>query len=364
MVELRVFSSLYCCTLSLERRITYIRGDSGIGKTSLLNVLDAYENDDPDIRVELNCDRSIYPLVRITRLENLDGFSNSIVFLDDSLFTETEKFGNRIVDKLLEKDIYLVIINRVDIEISRNHIIGESVDNGMDYSVRSILICKKGKDDINHYYIPITDLLGETDLSVVPIDMIIVEDAHGLTDVFKYYNLPVKSSCGKENIVKALVRAEEEGYKHILVFADSANFGRNFDTFLKYSENYNIYYDCNYECFEYVLLVSNMLKDLFNLNIEEANSCTSWEKYFEVVLLGLTEGKFWQQSHGKQTNNCYYKLCEDVCHPSKSKKCSMFEILKGDDKLEILFKGTLFEYIWKIIELNKGDDENVKHKEY
>ena len=162
MVELRVFSSLYCCILSLERRITYVRGDSGAGKTSLLNILDAYENGDPDIRVELNWDRSIYPLVRITRLENLDGFSNSIVFLDDSLFTETEKFGNRIVDKLLEKDIYLVIINRVDIEISRNPVIGESVDNGMDYSVRSILICKKGKNDIDHYYIPLTDLLGET----------------------------------------------------------------------------------------------------------------------------------------------------------------------------------------------------------
>lgn len=42
----------------------------------------------------------------------------------------------------------------------------------------------------------------------------------------------------------------------------------------------------------------------------------------------------------------------------------MFKILKGDDKLEILFKGTLFEYIWKIVGLNKGDDENVKHKEY
>ena len=93
MIELRVSSGEYICALTLKKRITYIRGDSGQGKTSLLNVLEAYRNDDPDVRVELNCNRSLYPLVRIARVENLDGFSNSIVFLDDSLAIENEEFG-------------------------------------------------------------------------------------------------------------------------------------------------------------------------------------------------------------------------------------------------------------------------------
>ena len=159
MIELTVSSGEYICALTLKKRITYIRGDSGQGKTSLLNVLEAYRNDDPDVRVELNCNRSLYPLVRIASVENLDGFSNSIVFLDDSLAIENEEFGNAIEEKLLEKDIYLVIINRVDIRYTRNRIADESVDKRLNYAADSILICSKGDDEVHHYYAPISNLL-------------------------------------------------------------------------------------------------------------------------------------------------------------------------------------------------------------
>ena len=41
-VSLKVRSKLYNCDLELERRITYIRGDSGVGKTGLISSLISY----------------------------------------------------------------------------------------------------------------------------------------------------------------------------------------------------------------------------------------------------------------------------------------------------------------------------------
>lgn len=151
MVNLRVSSNNYKADLSLERRITYIRGDSGSGKTGLVNVINDYNGGDDSIIVD--CDRKISI---ISAIDTLDGYKGKVVFIDDSITTENKKFGCDLAKYLLKNDIYMVIINRVDVPIKpgkskkEDNKKDDDDDSGLDYSVSSILICKS--DGINHYF--------------------------------------------------------------------------------------------------------------------------------------------------------------------------------------------------------------------
>lgn len=154
MVNLRVSSNNYKADLSLERRITYIRGDSGSGKTGLVNVINDYNGGDDSIIVD--CDREIDVINSIRTLDTLDGYKGKVVFIDDSITTENKKFGCDLAKYLLKNDIYMVIINRVDVPIKpgkskkEDNKKDDDDDSGLDYSVSSILICKS--DGINHYF--------------------------------------------------------------------------------------------------------------------------------------------------------------------------------------------------------------------
>ena len=139
MVEITLDSDTYKCNLVLDRRVTYIRGNSGVGKSTLLDLIRLFNRGgDPSIKVV--CDRKIIILEGIESIESLAGYKKTVIIVDDSVSTEISEFGSRVVPYLIENDIYLVLINRVD------------YDGMLNYSDKSILVCEKEEDGVTHTF--------------------------------------------------------------------------------------------------------------------------------------------------------------------------------------------------------------------
>lgn len=85
MLGLRVSSSVYNAVVPIERHITYIRGDSGVGKTSLVNTIISFNNGVQGIKVEFPY--RIEVLQNVPSEDILKAYKNCMLIFDDSLST-------------------------------------------------------------------------------------------------------------------------------------------------------------------------------------------------------------------------------------------------------------------------------------
>lgn len=332
MLELKVSSKIYNAELFLERRITYIRGDSGTGKTSLFYMLNQYRSNVSGITVE--CRLRIRLLEEMPSIEELNVIKDSVLVFDDNLASE---YDMGIFNDLCPKNnLYLIIINRVDSSESKN-------SPKIDFAVSSILISKE--NGVKHSFLPVCNSMFNQNWSTDLVDLILTEDTYGLYSMDSILGIPCETSKGKDNIINKLEELKSLKYKNILVCADWSSYGRNFNDFYVYcsSSELNILVDFNYECFEYMILVSNMIKENFIFNKDIANSYPSWEKYFESELEKITKKKFYKYIHGKELRDCYRVDCsESYCNKFIKDICEKY--YEGS-KIDFLFKGTIFEYM-------------------
>lgn len=76
----------------LRRNLTIIRGDSAIGKTTLIDMIQDYVNNPSGTPVELICDKKCFVLEGALWKEQLSGISDSIIFIDEgNEFIKTEE---------------------------------------------------------------------------------------------------------------------------------------------------------------------------------------------------------------------------------------------------------------------------------
>lgn len=343
MLELRVSSSVYNAVVPIERRITYIRGDSGTGKTSLVNTLIEYSNDVQGIDVVFPL--KINVMQSVPEYNVLKAYRDCMLVFDDTISTERDM---SVFNKLCyTNNLYLVVINRVDpIEIKRDKPNKDDKSNKLKFSVSSILVCIK--DGINHYFKPFCNSgTFNEDWYSERVSYILTEDSYGLMNMSEILGVPCITSKGNRNIVKCLKDMIGSGKDNILVCADWSSYGGYFSDFYEMfkDSDKNIFLDFNYECFEYMLLMSNMLSNEFKFDIEKANSYESWENYFEHELEKLTKHTHYAYSHGKEVKGCYTKECRsntDYCNKYIYNKCK-----KACDgkKIDYLFKDTIFDYM-------------------
>lgn len=336
MLELSVSSSVYNAVVPIERRITYIRGDSGVGKTSLVNVIIDYNNEVQGIKVDFPY--NIEVLQNVPKEEVLVAYKDCMLVFDDSLSTE---INMSVFNKLCPKNnLYVLVINRVDSEESEKGIL-----SGIKFSVNSILVCNK--DGVNHYFKPFyesNNFLSES-WETEKVSIIITEGTYGLTDMKDLLGVKCVSSKGNMNISKESDKLILDGEDNILVCADWSSFGSKFSDFyeLYRSSGKKIFVDFNYKCFEYMLLMSNMLKDDFKFDINKANTYESWENYFEAELEQITANTFYLYKHGKPLRDCYTGACLSG-HCNKY-IYSMYRKAFDGDKINYLFKNTVVDYM-------------------
>ena len=97
---------------TISRNITIIRGDSATGKTTLLDLLNAYDRDGESSGILLKCDVPCVVIGGQRWEENLQFVHNSIVFVDEcNKFIKSEAFATHVKGS----DNYFVIVTRDDL---------------------------------------------------------------------------------------------------------------------------------------------------------------------------------------------------------------------------------------------------------
>lgn len=136
---LRISSNLYNLSIPLEHRITFLRGDSGVGKTTLVDMIIASFNGGGDVLVD--CPLSVEVPSITDNLESLKEKKDCLLIYDDSVKTETTEFYSCLQKHLVKNNLYLLIINRSDWFSKDN----EFLDN----AEKSVLYLEK--DGVSHY---------------------------------------------------------------------------------------------------------------------------------------------------------------------------------------------------------------------
>ena len=106
-LRLRVSSNLLTYDFTLYRRFSVIKGDSGTGKTTFVELVSAEIEG-----VEVDCD---YPIVVVSPTTWKIIFNNthdSVLIFDDLEIVESGEFAKLCKDKCVQNNLYIVVIAR------------------------------------------------------------------------------------------------------------------------------------------------------------------------------------------------------------------------------------------------------------
>lgn len=337
-----VLSENFNMYVPLERRITFLRGDSGVGKTSFVDYIRFILENGETFNAKLEKPKDFGVMIGIGESIKLlvKELKNHIIIIDDTVYSEGIGFTNALMKHVISNNLFILIINRVDLKFD------ESIESSFDYSAKSILWVEKIPGSYNHEVVPLLYKCNTS--STDAVKYIISEDTNGMSEFcskFNKSNVIVDNQKGKnkDNIINFLQKVPKKS--DILLFVDLASFGKNLWDLYFYASSIsmNIILDCDYECFEYMILSSNLFKDIWEID-NSVNNFFSWEKYFEKVLEGLSQRVLKHGYHHKK--KCPICMIKD-CNICKSYDfCD--KVIKGD-KLKVFLKGTNFEYISDIL---------------
>lgn len=283
---------------TISRNITIIRGDSATGKTTLLDLLNAYDRDGESSGVLVKCDVPCVVIGGQRWEENLQFIHNSIVFIDEcNRFIKSEDFAVRVK----ESDNYFVIVTRDDLP-------------NLPYSVKEIYgIRESGKyAGLKQVYNEFYCLYGEVaDAELAQESLVIAEDSNAGFEFFSGLcdeKIECISANGKSNVFKALQEHREE---RVLVIADGAAFGCEMEKvmqLIKIGRRIVLYLP---ESFEWLILNAGIfddseLKAILNAPSEYVDSKEffSWERFFTDLLVKKSRGTYLQ--YNKRSLNKAY----------------------------------------------------------
>lgn len=283
IVEIKVSNAKISFSLTLERNITVICGDSATGKTTLIGLLRDFEENGNGSGVSVQCRKKCRVLTNSDWEYRLAGIQDSVVFLDEgNSFVKSQAFANAIRGS----SNYYVIITR------------ESLYQ-LPYSVKSILKLKttgkRKKTYVRSY--PQYDRL-ETP-GFTGIQRIITEDSNSGNEMFSQIasreGILCTSAQGKSNVFSTVTGFSTE---RVLVVADGAAFGAELEKIYRFMEEnpkkVTLYLP---ESFEWLILKSGILRNHTPDDILtdpsafiESSLYFSWEQYFTELLIQLTAG--------------------------------------------------------------------------
>lgn len=285
---------------TIKRNITILTGDSGSGKTVLIDLIHDYRRYGSDSGVFLSCDCECRTIDNEDWERQIKEISNSIIFIDEGNRFLTSK---RFAELVQQSDNYFVLATREKLPM-------------LPYSVNEIYgFRKSGKfHEARQKYNEIYHLYGEiSEQDVVAPEFVITEDSNSGYDFFKELSkqksIPCISAYGKSNIIKSLQESENiDGTR--LVIVDGAAFGsemRDVSEYLKTDKDVVLYAP---ESFEWILLSSNIIPNANMASIlqhpEEyidSREYASWERFFATVLVNQTRNDpVWAYSKRKLSN--------------------------------------------------------------
>ncbi|MBP5362187.1 MAG: hypothetical protein J6Y71_04090 [Ruminococcus sp.] len=166
---------------TISRNITILRGDSATGKTTLIDMINSYQQNGTSSGISISCKKNCTVLTGIRWQENLRSIHDSIVFIDEGdKFALSEEFARA----AQESDNYYVIATRASL-------------SNLPYSIKEIYGIKnisgnryQGTKRLFSEFYPLCNV--DVDLIQKP-DLVIVEDSNSgfqfFYDFFKKHDI-------------------------------------------------------------------------------------------------------------------------------------------------------------------------------
>lgn len=284
---LSVKTKRLCYEITFHGKYSIIRGDSGIGKTTLSRLLLRAELQKQAVRVE--CNLQVVTISATADEDVLQKHSNTVFVIDENCLLLRQSNIARI---LKESNNYFIIITRKQLGY-----LPISVD-----SFYSLLTVGDVTRNVPMYPRFNHDYFGE-------VDLIITEDSCSSYYYFKrYFTIPVTSSGAKSKVALTLKREYEVGKKFLIVY-DAAAFSTEIEDLVKYISSRANVKVLDWESFEHYVLQSK----LFGINLTLDDAGCHYESLEQLATEKLSEIIPYSKS---QLSKCL--LPESVCGNCKS----------------------------------------------
>lgn len=363
-MSVEVTASDYHFRSELNSRITFVIGDSGVGKTSLV---DAIEDSNTGLSVVVKCEKEFLVLAGTmglsTILDNIRIARNRLIVLDDEIFTTQKEFYSAYYKS--DKSNWFMIFARDTSNLFKREDIKL---NNLHYGISSYK--EFFADGIEHwledYFVEDVNYSIMVDKNYSNVEILTEDAGSGLQMVqgifpncdcrpFGIKNSVGTLTYGKDIIIKDVSEIIESGFNRsaYVLFIDMSAFGPyifKLENLFELSkcEDYFVYI-YSYECLEYMLLKSKFVS-AEKLHYSWDNAVyETFEKYCEKMLDDLTACRRFSQKHNRALKDCWTKDCGYL---QECNHCDDF-VKTGFDKINWLFYKTKFHYIVILRELIK-----------
>ncbi len=272
---------------TLYRNITILKGNSATGKTTLIEMIAAYQLNGENSGVTIRSAKQCVVLTSNNWKLNLGAIHDSVVFIDEGdIFVKSVDFARAIKNS----DNYYVIATRANLSTlpySVTEIYGIKNTSGNKYQQTKRLYSR---------FYPINKIKTET---INKPELVIVEDSNSgyefFSDIFSEYHIQCISAYGKSNIFNLLKERKE---KAILVIADGAAYGSEIERVLQFKNTNKpdimLFFP---ESFEWIILKSGIIADVKDIidkpyDYVESKENFSWEIFFNKLLSNKTKGTY------------------------------------------------------------------------
>ena len=302
---------------TISRNITILRGDSATGKTTLIEMIRAYQLNGEQSGINISCKKKCVSLEGNDWQLLLHQINDSIVFIDEgNSFVYSQNFAEAVKNS---SNYYVIAVrnNLFNLPYSITEIYGIENVSGNKYQGTKRL------------YSRLYNLYEKNSPIAKKPELVIVEDAKSGYEFFKHvcdnFSIPCVSAMGKSKISTKVL---ESPVDNILVIADGAAFGSEIENLvqLRYSKNIGIYLP---ESFEWLILNSGLIKNGdINQILEnpsdyiDSQKYFSWEVFFTDLLIKSAKGTYLEYS--KSRLNVVYKQ-ENETNAILSKMPKLFE---------------------------------------
>lgn len=278
----------------IRRNITIIKGQSATGKTTLIEMIQEYNDNGAASGVSIQSDVDCVVLSGRFWKEELSVIRHSIVFLDEgNRFVTSEDFAQAIRGT----DNYYVIVTR------------ERLEN-IPYSVEEIYgIRNSGKyGALKKSYHEFYRLYEEEDFNKpIKCGCVLTEDSQSgfqfFRDICQKKDWECYTAAGKSNIFASALKHLD---KDVLIVADGAAFGPEMSRMVGLSKRFPNVHLFLPESFEWMILYAGVIPMPMNEEIfEHTSDCIdsaryfSWEQFFTAYLIALSHGTVWQYTKNR-----------------------------------------------------------------
>lgn len=275
--------------LTVSRNLTILQGKSATGKTTLLELIAAYDELGANSGVVINCDVPCKILAGRNWLRDLSFIENSIVFIDeDNAFMKSHELAHA----ARRSSNYYVLVAR------------ESLPQ-LPYSVDEIYGLKNTNRSTTKHpvysrtYASTYRIYGKSEFDGAKPQVVIVEDSNSGYEFFaglcKNSGIPCISAGGKSNIYDIALNRKE---RDILVIADGAAFGPEME-FLVSLQRFKRIKLFLPESFEWLVGKSGLFPDKRTQEMLrspasyiESADFFSWEQFFTHELIEKTRDSY------------------------------------------------------------------------